>query len=144
MTIRVHPGLATWNKTEYADGLRARFAAIAMPESASHSYRCGWEDADTEMLETERHRRVLKATKTTLDPPGVCSSTPEPMRECTGSSSMRAERHLGKRAGSTPISTWEFTVSEESHTTCVLLSLWANGHSRLGVMRYVLHAASAR
>ena len=63
MIIPVHPGLATWNRTEYADGLRARFAAIAMPERASQSYRCGWEDADTEMLETERHRRVLAEGK---------------------------------------------------------------------------------
>ncbi len=30
-----------------------------MPQGASHVYTCGWEDADTELLETERHRRVL-------------------------------------------------------------------------------------
>lgn len=59
MNIPVHPGLATWNRTEYADVLRARFAAIGLPENASHSYQCGWEDADTEMLETERHRQAL-------------------------------------------------------------------------------------
>ncbi len=63
MKIPVHPGLATWNKAEYADGLRARFASIKMPEDASHSYRCGWEDADTEMLETERHRQALAEGK---------------------------------------------------------------------------------
>lgn len=57
--IPVHPGMKTWNKAEYADGVRARFAAIAMPEEASHAYTCGWEDTDTELLETERHRRVL-------------------------------------------------------------------------------------
>ena len=59
MSIPVHPGLATSNKTEYANGLRARFACIGMLDSASHSYRFGWEDADTEMLETERHRKAL-------------------------------------------------------------------------------------
>jgi hypothetical protein len=57
--IPIHPGLATWSGTDYAEGLRARFADIAMPDDATHSYRCGWEDADTELLESARHKRVL-------------------------------------------------------------------------------------
>ncbi len=31
-----------------------------MPEMGTHSYRCGWDDADVEMRETARHQRVIE------------------------------------------------------------------------------------
>jgi hypothetical protein len=58
----IHPGLAAldkWEPIEYAAGYRARIAAIPDSEIAHHCWRCGWEDADTEALELDRHRRVL-------------------------------------------------------------------------------------
>lgn len=30
-----------------------------MPEDATHSYRCGWDDGDTEILESTRHRKAI-------------------------------------------------------------------------------------
>jgi hypothetical protein len=61
----IHPGLAalkSWGPIEYAAGFRARLAAIPVPESAHHSWQCGWEDADTEALELARHKCVLPST----------------------------------------------------------------------------------
>src|SRR5882762_4637197 len=58
----IHPGLAALEKCdtiEYAAGYRARLAAIPDSEIAHHCWRCGWEDADTEALELDRHKRVL-------------------------------------------------------------------------------------
>jgi hypothetical protein len=58
----IHPGLAdlkSWDKLEYAAGYRARFADIPDSETAHHCWRCGWQDADTEALESARHRRAL-------------------------------------------------------------------------------------
>jgi hypothetical protein len=58
----IHPGLAALEKgepIEYAAGYRARLAAIPDLEIAHHCWRCGWEDADTEALELDRHKRVL-------------------------------------------------------------------------------------
>jgi len=58
----IHPGLAAlekWESVEYAAGYRARLAAIPDSEIAHHCWRCGWEDADTEALELDRHKRVL-------------------------------------------------------------------------------------
>jgi hypothetical protein len=60
MSIPIHPGLKTWTRADYAKGLRARLAKIAMPDTAPHSYRCGWEDADIELRETARHKRVIE------------------------------------------------------------------------------------
>jgi hypothetical protein len=57
----IHPGLAAlekWEPIEYAAGYRARLAAIPDSEIAHHCWRCGWEDADTEALELDRHKRV--------------------------------------------------------------------------------------
>ena len=39
--------------------LWGRLAAIPDSEIAHHCWRCGWEDADTEALELDRHKRVL-------------------------------------------------------------------------------------
>lgn len=44
---------------EYAAGFRARLAEIPAADSAHPSWRAGWEDADTELLEEARHRRCL-------------------------------------------------------------------------------------
>src|SRR3979411_3259747 len=58
----IHPGLAAlekWDTIEYAAGYRARLATIPDSEIAHHCWRCGWEDADTEALELERHKLVL-------------------------------------------------------------------------------------
>ena len=59
----IHPGLATlkdWNREEYAAGYRARFSEIPVFEDAHHCWRCGWEDADTEALESARHNQALE------------------------------------------------------------------------------------
>lgn len=59
----IQPGLAAlthWSKEEYAAGYRARFSGIPDSETADHSWRCGWDDADTEALESGRHRKVLE------------------------------------------------------------------------------------
>ena len=58
----IHPGLKAlekWTPVEYAAGYRARLAAIPDSETADHCWRCGWEDADTEVIELARHKRVL-------------------------------------------------------------------------------------
>jgi hypothetical protein len=57
----VHPGLTTWNRADYAAGFRARLAEAAASETAPNAWRCGWEDADTDVRESVRHRRVLAA-----------------------------------------------------------------------------------
>ena len=57
----IHPGLAAlkhWDKEEYAAGYRARFSEIPDSESAHQCWRCGWEDADTEALESARHKQA--------------------------------------------------------------------------------------
>jgi hypothetical protein len=48
-----------WDKEEYAAGYRARFSAIPDSEAVHHCWRTGWEDADTELLESARHNRIL-------------------------------------------------------------------------------------
>ncbi len=48
-----------WAPDEYAAGYRARLSATPNSEQASRCWCCGWEDADTEVLEAARHRRVL-------------------------------------------------------------------------------------
>lgn len=45
---------------EYAAGFRARLAEIPAGEHAHPSWRAGWEDADTELLEEARHQRWLE------------------------------------------------------------------------------------
>jgi hypothetical protein len=60
--VVIHPGLTGiqhWDRSEYAAGYRARMTAIPDSEAAHHCWRCGWEDADTEMLESARHGRIL-------------------------------------------------------------------------------------
>ena len=58
-----HPALAKeelWVPEEYAAGFRARLAEIANSEAAHACWRCGWDDADTELLESARHRSAVE------------------------------------------------------------------------------------
>ena len=58
-----HPALVRqelWLPAEYAAGFRARLAEIAHSEAARTCWRCGWDDADTELLESARHRRAME------------------------------------------------------------------------------------
>jgi hypothetical protein len=58
----IHPELAelkTWERREYATGYGARLSAIPKSEAAHYCWRVGWDDADTELLESERHKKVL-------------------------------------------------------------------------------------
>ncbi len=65
--LMMHPGLAAlngrWDKAEYAASFRARFAAIPDSDQAHHCWRVGWEDADTELLESSRHSRAVAEGK---------------------------------------------------------------------------------
>ena len=58
-----HPALTRqelWVPQEYAVGFRARLAEIAHSEAAHACWRCGWDDADTEMIESARHCRAME------------------------------------------------------------------------------------
>jgi hypothetical protein len=58
----IHPGLEApepWAADEYMAGYGARLAAIPDSKMANHSWRSGWDDADTEALELTRHRQVV-------------------------------------------------------------------------------------
>jgi hypothetical protein len=84
----IHPGLAAlkkWEPIEYAAGYRARLAAIPDSEIAHHFWRCGWEDADTEALGLDRHKRVWPtAEKMITQRHGAFCSMPAAMpgRDC--------------------------------------------------------------
>ncbi len=60
----IHPGLEAlkgpWDKAEYAAGYPARFTGIPDSEEAHACWRVGWEDADTDLLESARHRRTIE------------------------------------------------------------------------------------
>jgi hypothetical protein len=58
----IHRGLEelkNWQPKEYAAGYGARLSGIPDYETAHHCWRVGWEDADTELLEADRHKIVL-------------------------------------------------------------------------------------
>jgi hypothetical protein len=58
----IHPVFAElnhWDREEYAAGYRARFSDIPKSEAAHTCWQRGWEDADTEALESARHKHVL-------------------------------------------------------------------------------------
>lgn len=61
MPIPLDPGHMTWNRASYAIGFQARLAEIPLFETALHAWRCGWEDADIDLAESDRHGRVLAA-----------------------------------------------------------------------------------
>ena len=48
-----------WIPTQYAAGHRARLNAHPNSALASHSWQCGWDEADTEALESARHMLAL-------------------------------------------------------------------------------------
>ncbi len=59
----IQPDLAAplkrWSKDDYAAGYRSRFWEIPLRDGASYSWHCGWDDADTEILESTRHERAV-------------------------------------------------------------------------------------
>jgi hypothetical protein len=58
----IHPELAelkTWERSEYAAGYGGRLSAIPKSEAVHYRWRVGWDDADTELLESVRHQKVL-------------------------------------------------------------------------------------
>lgn len=58
----IHPGLGglqKWLTDEYAAGYRARMSGIPKTETAHHCWQVGWEDADTELLESLRHNKII-------------------------------------------------------------------------------------
>ena len=90
-----------WDKEEYAAGYRARSSAIPDSEAAHHCWRTGWEGADTELLESARHNRILAEGREDdyadtwgllFDAGGAAPRMASP--------SMKNALHLGKRAGS--------------------------------------------
>lgn len=57
--VLIDPEARTWDRTAYAVGFRARLSETLASGVTTHSWRCGWEDADVELLESARHQRVL-------------------------------------------------------------------------------------
>jgi hypothetical protein len=55
----IHPGLTTWNGSDYAAGFRARFGDAATSRKQSHSWQCGWEHAHLELLASDSHEQKL-------------------------------------------------------------------------------------
>ena len=118
----IHPGLAAlekWDTIEYAAGYRARLAAIPDSETAHHCWRCGWEDADTEALELDRHKCVLADGgeddyAETGGPLFDAGAMPGRMEF----RSMRAVRNPGKKAGSprTSMLGWQVLKTNPSKT----------------------------
>jgi hypothetical protein len=112
-------GFREWDTIEYAAGYRARLAAIPDFEIAHHCWRCGWEDADTEALELDRHKRVLadggedayaETWGLLFDAGGDAWANGVP--------SMRAVRTPGKKAGSprTSMLGWQALKTNPSKT----------------------------
>jgi hypothetical protein len=52
-------GMNTLTLEEYSLGYRARLGGMLLLEDATLTWRCGWEDADTDRLELARHRKVV-------------------------------------------------------------------------------------
>jgi hypothetical protein len=55
----IHPGVATWSSVDYAAGFRARFRDISSAKNLSHSWQCGWEDANLELVVTTHHEQKI-------------------------------------------------------------------------------------
>lgn len=101
----IHSGLEAlnghWDKEEYAAGYRARFSAILDSEQAIHCWRSGWEDTDTELLESAAQSNPCRGqgktiTRTLRD----CFLTQAAMPARMASPSTKNALHLGKRVGS--------------------------------------------
>ena len=54
----VHPGLTTWNEADYAAGFHARLEEVPSSENQSHSWQCGWEDANLELLASDHEQKL--------------------------------------------------------------------------------------
>ena len=107
----IHPGLAALkhrDKEEYAADYRARFSEIPDSEVAHHCWRCEWEDADTEALESARHKQASAEGREYHfeETWGNLFDSGEEAREPTVFLLKRSGRNLGKRAGLRSISTW--------------------------------------
>ena len=55
----VSPELKGWFPAEYEAGYAARFADASESLTATHCWRVGWEDANTELSESVRRNRVI-------------------------------------------------------------------------------------
>jgi hypothetical protein len=55
----VHPGLTTWNGADYAAGFHARLEKVPSSKNQSHSWQCGWEDANVELLASDHHEQKI-------------------------------------------------------------------------------------
>ncbi|WP_263386029.1 hypothetical protein [Granulicella arctica] len=85
---------------EYGLGYRARLAGIMLLEGATPVWRSGWEDADTDRLESARHRKVVdEGLEDSYEAPGASSSTPVERHGFMGSASMRDGRSPGRPVG---------------------------------------------
>jgi hypothetical protein len=51
--------LGRWDREEYAAGYRARFSGIPALDNTPDCWSCGWEDADTKLLESARHQQAI-------------------------------------------------------------------------------------
>jgi hypothetical protein len=144
----IHSGLEAlqgdWDREEYVAGYRARFSVIPDFEEAHPCWRTGWEDADTELLESARHNRILAECREDEYPDTWgCSLTRAAMPVRMASPSMRSVLHLGKRAGSRRTSTLECVESrrfEEGNTTGDAMPLRKCEDSRAWSVLYLLHA----
>jgi hypothetical protein len=55
----VSPELKEWVTSEYEAGYAARFADASESLTATHCWRVGWEDANTELSKSARRNRVI-------------------------------------------------------------------------------------
>jgi hypothetical protein len=55
----VSPELKEWVPAEYEADYAARFADASQSLTATHCWRVGWEDANTELSESARRNRVI-------------------------------------------------------------------------------------
>jgi hypothetical protein len=59
--VVIDPELTTWSWSDYAAGFRARPAGVPLRGRRSLAWRSGWQDAHVDLIEAERHNRVLAA-----------------------------------------------------------------------------------
>ena len=72
--------LKEWVPAEFEAGYAARFADASESLTATHCWRVGWEDADTELSESARRNRIIaEGGKKSSRRPGEPSTTLEAM-----------------------------------------------------------------
>ena len=59
--VVIDPELTTWSWSDYAAAFRARPAGVPLRGRRSLAWRSGWQDAHVDLIEAERHNRVLAA-----------------------------------------------------------------------------------